>query len=1161
MQNGSLLKHMEESTTKVGDVVECVAISINKDGIEVQTEGGEKGFLTNYLVGNLEIKKGQKIKCKVLNIDATKGKIYLSSNHKLIDLKEPILKDYSKNNEGNWYSGVVQKIEKSYLVLKFFNNISGLLHRNDMHVTPFNSLESLYSVGDIIRVRVLSSDPDKNRLTLSLRIPQSMDSSEPNTLTELWKYPIVNLINPQITESDSLKASQEFISYDVAFDGCKMYDCRSVIVPYFHLTDFVEHIPFIRSMAVSGLFYGQAVLLGRNLDGFKQNVATFKQSIIQAVSMNVYPKSMFDVSIGMCLSGYVLKNDQVGSQIMIGMGLVGFVPSSFMNPRVVVGESVQVFVKEIDHQKNRIILTCNYDIQNDWPPLDKNSILTSLLLYFKELKNLTNLKLENLNLQMGHSIKFKVVGKENRSLIAKFGDVPAIIYTKNDEKVKKGATIYATVAFWDLEPIRIYAVVVNEFKHSEGRITVKILKHFGRFSLGVTENSSQIVFVYSSGNIFGEMNTFELDSFVECSVVSSFYDIQIALPVSDRLLSSTHKPISCTVAGITPTLLKVKTQSKKRGVIHISEVNIKANEGDRPLTRFKVGDLLNAFTLNSKSRDFSLPRYRKMEFTLRSVPLSNGSGELITGDQVICFISFISKRWIFVEVSSTVRGYMSIIDLKPIDDDIHDPLAKFTPGTCIKLFVVGYDMKKQMFKLSKYKDIQLSVGEVVVGRVYKHDPMYGISVDLPRFNRGRIHVCNISESFEDDPHLNYPVSSYLQCRILQSPQSDVYPLSLKHVYSSEPSKSLEFKDLAINHAYQAYVVKVTKNKIRCLLSDKITANVRIHGLHSCANSIELKEKARPWGVIRVVCDKIINETSIVWSLQLDKDLNKCQNISLIDPPVLCIGEGFDWKTGKVLGVQELEERFSPEVTKDDGEVVPPEKMKKLSEKEIRVIEAKLASNLLQPTTPEDFDRLVAKSPNSSIVWINYMAYYLQAFELEKARKIVERALKQICYREEAEIYNIYLAYINMECLYGTSESLDEAYTRALAVSKKKSVIKHMIELFQNLNQTENAERECLIYIRSFSSSKKGYFIYGKLLAMNRRFNEMKNLLRKAIQNLPERKQIPTIVHFALLEFKFGDIKRGSTLFEKVLNNFPKKLDVWFVYIDQLVKASAIDQAK
>lgn len=72
------------------------------------------------------------------------------------------------------------------------------------------------------------------------------------------------------------------------------------------------------------------------------------------------------------------------------------------------------------------------------------------------------------------------------------------------------------------------------------------------------------------------------------------------------------------------------------------------------------------------------------------------------------------------------------------------------------------------------------------------------------------------------------------------------------------------------------------------------------------------------------------------------------------------------------------------------------KKKAREEQEAAVRKAELAK--LQdapPESTEDFERLVLGSPNSSYLWIRYMAFLLGMAEVTKARDVAERALKTI----------------------------------------------------------------------------------------------------------------------------------------------------------------------
>ena len=56
-----------------------------------------------------------------------------------------------------------------------------------------------------------------------------------------------------------------------------------------------------------------------------------------------------------------------------------------------------------------------------------------------------------------------------------------------------------------------------------------------------------------------------------------------------------------------------------------------------------------------------------------------------------------------------------------------------------------------------------------------------------------------------------------------------------------------------------------------------------------------------------------------------------------------------------------------------------------------------------------------------------MAFQLSMTEVDLARGIAERALKQINYREFDEKLNVWLAYINLEYKYGDEKSFEHVF--------------------------------------------------------------------------------------------------------------------------------------
>ena len=60
------------------------------------------------------------------------------------------------------------------------------------------------------------------------------------------------------------------------------------------------------------------------------------------------------------------------------------------------------------------------------------------------------------------------------------------------------------------------------------------------------------------------------------------------------------------------------------------------------------------------------------------------------------------------------------------------------------------------------------------------------------------------------------------------------------------------------------------------------------------------------------------------------------------------------------------------------------------------------------------------SPNSSFLWVKYMAFQLSLAEFDQARAVAERALKSIHFREEKEKFTIWYVAGKVVLRIGTS---------------------------------------------------------------------------------------------------------------------------------------------
>lgn len=107
-----------------------------------------------------------------------------------------------------------------------------------------------------------------------------------------------------------------------------------------------------------------------------------------------------------------------------------------------------------------------------------------------------------------------------------------------------------------------------------------------------------------------------------------------------------------------------------------------------------------------------------------------------------------------------------------------------------------------------------------------------------------------------------------------------------------------------------------------------------------------------------------------------------------------------------------------------------------------------------PTTVSDFERLLLGSPNSSFLWIQYMSFYLGSSEVDKARSIAQRALQTINFREEQEKLNIWVALLNLENSFGTDDSMEETFRKAIQANDDKAVYLRTAEIFDKSGKFE-----------------------------------------------------------------------------------------------------------
>lgn len=75
-------------------------------------------------------------------------------------------------------------------------------------------------------------------------------------------------------------------------------------------------------------------------------------------------------------------------------------------------------------------------------------------------------------------------------------------------------------------------------------------------------------------------------------------------------------------------------------------------------------------------------------------------------------------------------------------------------------------------------------------------------------------------------------------------------------------------------------------------------------------------------------------------------------------------------------------------------------------------------------------------------------------EIEKARKIAERALKAISFRSPQEKLNVWIALLNLENMYGTQKTMQDVFNRAVQMNDPLTVYMEVAKIYAATKKIE-----------------------------------------------------------------------------------------------------------
>ncbi|WVZ62324.1 hypothetical protein U9M48_012085 [Paspalum notatum var. saurae] len=555
---------------------------------------------------------------------------------------------------------------------------------------------------------------------------------------------------------------------------------------------------------------------------------------------------------------------------------------------------------------------------------------------------------------------------------------------------------------------------------------------------------------------------------------------------------------------------------------------------EEPLSGFHEGQFVKCKVLSvARSSEGSL----RVDLSLRSSNLcidSSNSGlfddqatrtpwiekikDLTPGTEIKGYVKNVNPKGCFIMLSRTVEARITLSNLS--DEYIENPQKNFPVGMLVHGRVLSADpssgrveaslRKSTGSKLEKPDDISYSdlhVGDIIDGRV-KRVESYGLFVTIK--SSDLVGLCHVSE-LSDEPVLDvnscYKAGDIVKVKILKIDEE-------RHRVSLGMKKSYFDSDL------------ISGSNNDEIAPMDISVASQMAGYH---NRALVDPKAEP--IASVLPLQVSLDESEGSDLEDNNSNNKSHGVT----------------NGTEVNAKKSDKRLKKEARKQ-------------RELEISALEERALQGDI-PRTPDDFEKLVRSSPNSSFVWIKYMATLLDLADVEKARAVAERALKTINPREEEEKLNVWVSYFNLENEYGSprEDAVKKVFQRALQYCDHKKLHLALLTMYERTEQYQLADDLLDRMTKRFKTSCKIWLCRIQFaLKQGKEVEYMKAIGNRALLSLPQRKRIKFLSQTAILEFKCGVPEEGRSRFELILREYPKRTDLWSVYLDQEIRLGDID---
>ncbi|KAF2646345.1 nucleic acid-binding protein [Massarina eburnea CBS 473.64] len=1186
-----------------GKVQKLFADKTGSTAVIVHLADGIYGFVSEIHLADVRLQHPERkfredtsVTARVLSINPERNQIQLTLKKSLVNSDMEPWHDYTKLTLGATGPGTLVNVKPGGALVQFYGQLRAWLPAAEMSEAYIADATRHFTKGQTVNVRVISLNPEEGRTIVSCKDPAAIDVDKATKFQDLSLGDIVKgtVIEKGVdsTTVDLGHGVKGVLRIGQLTDGSEKKD--KATLSRIRVGGPVEDLVVLDKHAKS-----RTVTLSN------------KPSLRKAAQAGTLVKQFEDIKAGDTLQGFVrgILPDKVfvefGGNVSAALFKSQLTDDMLLAPNFGLrkDQSITARVTHVDAGKRLFWLSMRTDATIKEETKGKSSLSAEPLVdpIDEKVKSTADLELgtslsvrvrsaksTQINVRISENIQGRIHVSESFNSWEDIKDrkQPSAQFHQGDILQVKVLGIH------DARNYRFLPITHRQSKNQIFDLTMKDdinteadllnldkIKEGDSFVAFINNVAKQHVWVNLSANVRGRVDLYDLtDDLSLIGDVEQNFPVGSALKVRVKAVDVATGRLDLT-AATNPSAKNIALEDLKKGLVlparvtklHDSHIVVQINSNlagpiyleqladdydkAKP-SEFKIGEVIRVCVTNidvpNKKVYLSARPSRVLSSSLpvRDAEIEDRS-ELEVGQVVRGFIKRIDHNAIYVRIGAKVDAMVRVAHLSDAYIKDWKPTFQIDQLVIGKIISNDDDHKNPQMSLKKsivegdyvkpltFQDVK--AGEIVTAKV-RHVVDYGVFLVVDNSDNvsGICHISQLADKMVAAEKVKelYKVGDAVKAKVLKvEPVQRKISFSLKY---SAVKGDVGDDDEDMEDASDAGDVSDNDED----MEDASDASVQYLEDSDDEEELDIDEDADMRSV-----KSAEEEDDSVSEKNSDSETEEAPAKS---SAAGLSTSGFDW-TGATLDFTDRK------AASDDDSDANAGKKKKKSKKVVIKEDRTGDLDAKGPQSVADFERMLLGQPNSAEHWVRYMVFQRELNEIEKARQIARRALATMNQREEKERLDVWTALLHLENDFSSNDVVEETFKEACQNNDPREMHERMIKIYISSGKLDKVDSlyQTMAKNKSFKPDPNFWLSYATFLMTTispPSQTRARALLSRATQSVPSPQHRYLTQKFAALEFKSpnGDAERGRTIFEGLVSTWPKKWDIWDVYIAQEV---------